>query len=201
MLARVWRQILAVVESLVSWFPGAAGAYLRRAYYRRHLAGLGPNAGLGPGLLVLGPHRIRIGEHFTCWRLCTLAACDDGDIEIGDRVSLNANVYLNACSGGLITIGHDVLIGPNAVFRTSDHVTVDLDRRIRDQGHTSGAIVLEDDVWIGANVTVVGGVRIGRGAVVAAGAVVTKDVEPYSIVGGVPAKLIKRRGQPHTAAG
>ena len=54
-------------------------------------------------------------------------------------------------------------------------------------------IVIEDDVWIGANVTVVGGVRVGRGAVVAAGAVVTKDVEQYAIVGGVPAKLIRYR--------
>jgi galactoside O-acetyltransferase len=135
-----------------------------------------------------------MGSHFTCWRLCTLATCDDGDIEIGDRVSLNANVYLNASGGGRIVVGHDVLVGPNAVFRTSDHVTLDPERPIREQGHAAGVIILEEDVWIAANVTVVGGVRIGRGAVVAAGAVVTADVEPYSVVGGVPARLIKRRG-------
>jgi galactoside O-acetyltransferase len=169
--------------------------HLRRARYGRRFAALGSDADFGPGLLVKGPGRIRVGQGFSCWRLCTLATCDDGDIDIGDRVSLNANVYLNACRGGRIVFGNDVLVGPNAVFRTSDHVTLDPERPIREQGHTAGVIVLEDDVWIAANVTVVGGVRIGRGAVVAAGAVVTADVEPYSVVGGVPARLIKRRGQ------
>jgi len=69
-----------------------------------------------------------------------------------------------------------------------------LNKPIRDQGHRPGEIIVEDDVWLGANVTVIGSVRVGQGAVVAAGAVVTKDVEPYSIVGGVPAKFIKKRG-------
>jgi galactoside O-acetyltransferase len=64
---------------------------------------------------------------------------------------------------------------------------------IRLQGHDAGTIVIEDNVWLAANVTVVGGVRIGRGSVIAAGAVVTSDIEPYSIAGGVPARLIRRR--------
>jgi len=121
-------------------------------------------------------------------------ACDDGFIQFGDRVSFNTNVYINACLGGKISLGNDVLIGPNSVLRASDHVTTDLDRPINQQGHTGGEIIIEDDVWVGGNVTAVGGVRIGKGSVVAAGAVVTHDVEPYTVVGGVPAVFIKKRG-------
>lgn len=121
-------------------------------------------------------------------------ACDDGFIQFGDRVSFNANVYINACLGGRIVLGNDVLIGPNSVLRASDHVTTDLEVPINQQGHTGGEIVIEDDVWLGANVTVTGGVGIGTGSVVAAGAVVIHDVEPYTIVGGVPARFIKHRG-------
>jgi acetyltransferase-like isoleucine patch superfamily enzyme len=76
------------------------------------------------------------------------------------------------------------LVALNVVLRTSDHITTSLDKLIREQGHQPGEIFIEDDVWLGANVIVTGGVRIGQGAVVAAGAVVTDDVEPYSIVGG-----------------
>ena len=61
------------------------------------------------------------------------------------------------------------------------------------QGHLYGEIVIEDDVWIAANCTITPGTRIGHGAVVGAGAVVTRDVEPYAIVGGVPARVIKQR--------
>ena len=130
-----------------------------------------------------------------------MAACTDGELTIGNRVALNANVYINACSGGTIRIGDDVIVGPNVVMRASDHAFDDVTRPMRDQGHTAGVIVIDDDVWLGANVTVVGGVRIGRGAVVAAGAVVSKDVEPYTIVGGVPARLIRRRDQARAGAG
>ena len=66
---------------------------------------------------------------------------------------------------------------------------------MRDQGHVAGVITIESDVWIGANTTIVGGVRVGQGSVVAAGAVVVRDVEPYTIVGGVPARFIKKRGE------
>ena len=165
----------------------------RRAIYGGRFQARPLRPVFGKDLLVLGGARIRLGAHFSCWRLCTLAACADGRIEIGDHVSFNSNVYVNACSGGQIVIGNDVLIGPNVVLRASDHKFDDVTRPIRTQGHNAGTIIIEDDVWLGSNVTVVGGVRIGRGSVVAAGAVVTANVEPYSIVGGVPARLIRKR--------
>ncbi len=170
------------------------GSRWRRFWYARQIV-VGARPSFGKHLLIHVGNRITVGDDFSCWRFCTLAACEDGRIEIGHRVALNANVYLNACSGGTIRIGNDVLIGPNVVMRSSDHAFDDPDIVIRLQRHIPGTITIEDDVWIGANVTVVGGVTIARGAVVAAGAVVTRDVEPGVVVAGVPAKMIKRRGQ------
>ena len=69
----------------------------------------------------------------------------------------------------------------------------DTSRTIKEQGVVRADVVIEDDCWIGCNVTVLSGVTIGRGSIVAAGAVVNKDVPPYSIVGGVPARLLKPR--------
>ena len=196
-LVLLLKELSAWIESIVSWMPGGVGYRCRALWFRRSFGTMGGNATLGPGLQVTGPARIVIGDAFSCWRLCTLAACDDGTVVIGNHVSLNANVYLNAC-GGHIAIGNDVLIGPNVVLRSNDHVVAASDRPIRLQGHVSGRIDIEDDVWVAANVTVVGGVRIGRGAVVAANAVVTRDVAPYTIVGGVPAKPIGLRVAPST---
>jgi len=192
------RELTAWLEAAVTWMPGGLGHRARALWHRRAFGALGQGAILGPGLLVIGPHRIRVGQAFSCWRLCTLAACDDGRLVMGDHVSFNSNVYVNAC-GGEITIGNDVMIGPNVVLRSTDHITDSRDRLIREQGSTAGRIVIEDDVWLAANVTIVGGVRIGRGAVVAANAVVTRDVDPYIIVGGVLAKPIKVRGKPTNA--
>jgi galactoside O-acetyltransferase len=156
---------------------------------------MGAGARVGLGTHFIGPHNIVIGQKFSCWRNCTIAACDDGVIEFGDRVSFNANVYINACIGGRIVLGNDVLVAPNVVMRASDHVFDDVTKPIAEQGHTGREIIVEYDVWLSSNVTVVGGVRIGKGAVVAAGAVVTKDVAPYTVVGGVPARFIKNRGE------
>ena len=187
-------ELASAVEFFVSWFPGASGYRIRRWFLGRRLNCLGEGANIGVGLQIIGSKNITIGEEFSCWRHCTLAACEDGSIEIGDRVKLNANVYINACNGGRIVLGNDVLIAPNVVMRASDHVTTHADIVIAEQGHTPGEIIVEDDVWLGSNVTVVGGVLIGRGAVIAAGSLVTRDVKPYTVVAGVPARFAKKRG-------
>jgi galactoside O-acetyltransferase len=191
--ARAGREVRAHLEGLISALPGGFGVAARGAFHRKRLRALGANPVIGTQLLVHGPQNIEIGDAFSCWRGCTLAACDDGAVVIGDRVSFNANVYINACRGGRIEIGNDVMIGPNTVMRTSDHVTLSTAQPMRLQGHIPAAIVIEPDVWISANVTILGGTRIGTGAVVAAGAVVTHDVASYAIVGGVPARVIKMR--------
>ncbi|MBO5313458.1 MAG: acyltransferase [Clostridia bacterium] len=115
------------------------------------------------------------------------------NITIGNNVSMNR--YTTVTAREPITIGNDVLIGPYVVITSSNHRYEDVNVTINKQGHKDEPIVIEDDVWIGANSIILAGVTIGKGSVVAAGSIVTKDVEPYSVVGGVPAKLIKKRGE------
>ena len=79
------------------------------------------------------------------------------------------------------------------VINSANHVYADPSRTIREQGHSAASIVVGDDVWIGAHAAILAGVTIGNGAVVGAGAVVTHDVAPYTVVAGIPARVIKRR--------
>jgi len=123
------------------------------------------------------------------------------NLSIGDYTSIpkGSTFY---CTIAPLTIGSKVIFGPNPTIITGDH-RIDLvgkyiiDVTDAEKGPEHDApVVIEDDVWCGANVTILKGVTIGRGSVVAAGAVVTKNFPPYSIIGGVPAKLIKMRFTP-----
>lgn len=111
--------------------------------------------------------------------------------KFGKWVFVNHDTTFSTPQG--ITVGDYVMIGPKCLFASVHHSFDDWDKPMIFQHAEIKNIVIEDDVWIGANVTVLGGVRVGRGSVIAAGAVVSRDVEPYSIVGGVPAKLIRHR--------
>ncbi len=107
------------------------------------------------------------------------------------------------CTLAPIMIGKKVIFGPHPTIITGDHRTDIVGKYIMDiEDHDKfenginrydSPVIIEDDVWCGANVTILKGVRIGKGCIVAAGAVVTKSFPPYSIIGGVPAKLIKKR--------
>ncbi|KAK1933799.1 Maltose O-acetyltransferase [Phytophthora citrophthora] len=115
--------------------------------------------------------------------------CDYGyNIRIGDNVQMNFDcVFLDGCP---ITIGDRVMLAPNVQLYTASHP---LDPEERSSGLEIGKpITIEDDVWIGGNATVVPGVTIGRGAVIGAGSVVTKDVPPMCVYAGNPAKFIKK---------
>lgn len=97
---------------------------------------------------------------------------------------------------GPITIGKYVMMGTNCTIYTQNHAYDRTDKPMCQQG--SGPVkpvIVEDDVWIGGGVTILPGVRIGNGSVIGAGAVVTKNVPPYSVVGGNPAQIIKMRKQ------
>lgn len=116
---------------------------------------------------------------------------DGDDIEIGNH----SGIGLNARIQGPLRIGHYVMMGPDVIIYTRGHNLERTDTPMSRQGESDPqAVVIEDDVWIGARVIILPGVRVGRGSVLAAGAVVTKDVPEFSIVGGVPAKPIARRG-------
>ena len=96
--------------------------------------------------------------------------------------------------GSPVSIGNHVMIAPHCVIASGNHDYKQLDKPMRFAGNlTTGPIVIEDNVWIGANVTITDGVRIGRDAVVGANSVVTHDVEPFDIVAGVPARVIGNR--------
>ena len=106
------------------------------------------------------------------------------------------------CTGAPLTIGRKVIFGPKPTIITGDHRIDIIGKFIIDVTDADKLpendlpVMIEDDVWCGANVTILKGVTIGRGSVVAAGAVVTKSFPPYSIIGGVPAKLLKIRFTP-----
>lgn len=92
-----------------------------------------------------------------------------------------------------VYIGNDVQIGPRAMILTGNHNFKNKDIPFRKQGSTSKPVKIDDDVWIGANVTILPGVNVSKGAVIGAGAVVTKDIDSYTVVGGNPAKVIGYR--------
>lgn len=110
-------------------------------------------------------------------------------IKIGQGCFINSGVRFECASGASIEIGNGVQIGPRCAFETMNHSVELIEGKKR--GGFPKSIVIEDKVWLAACVTVLPGVRIGKASVVAAGAVVTKDVPPYTLVGGVPARVIR----------
>ena len=112
-------------------------------------------------------------------------------IEIGDDSTVNP--YCVIQGGGDLVIGNGVRIAAHTCIIPSNHNFKDTTTPIFKQGNSMKGIRISDDVWIGANVTILDGVNIGQGAIIAAGSVVNKDVASYSIVGGIPAKTIKSR--------
>ncbi len=112
------------------------------------------------------------------------------DIVIGNRSGLGKHAHIQ----GPLTIGDDVMMGPEVIIYTKSHDFFDTTIPMIEQGITEPKpVIIEDDVWIGARVIILPGVTISRGAIIGAGAVVTKNVASYDIVGGVPAKVIGNR--------
>jgi acetyltransferase-like isoleucine patch superfamily enzyme len=121
-----------------------------------------------------------------------------GNVRIGHHSSVQAYGNLVGYGGpeetqGRLTIGDNVRIASHAVMIAGDHRFDRIDALIREQGHRLAPITIEDDVWIGSHVVIVAGVTIGHGSVIGAGSVVTRDVPPYSVAVGAPAKVIKDR--------
>ncbi|MGQ9662697.1 MAG: acyltransferase [Kiritimatiellia bacterium] len=115
---------------------------------------------------------------------------DGSEVEIGDNsgIGVNGQVY------GPVRIGNDVMMGPEVVVITRNHCWNRTDVAMRLQGHLPPEpVTIGDDVWIGTRVIILPGVTIGRGAIIGAGAVVTRDVPEYAIVGGNPARVIRFR--------
>lgn len=150
--------------------PGIAGFFLRYAIYKllfKRIASM---------------PCIRTGVRFAFMR----------NIRLGHGVGINANTYVYGRGG--ITFGDNVLVGPGCAIVAGEHDFI-ADAPISQVRSAPKPVVLESDCWIGANAVILPGVTIGCGAVIGAGAVVTKNAEPYGIYAGVPARRIGQRRQ------
>jgi len=150
--------------------------------------------------------RLRVVTRLRGWHYSKLLAHAGENLVISDKVRINKpqmvsvgdNCYLGSGVqlypwNAPITIGNNVLVAAGVRMITRKHVFADIDRPMREQGYSNAPIVIEDDVWIGFQAIILPGVTIGKGSIIGANAVVTKDVAPNSIVGGVPARLIRMR--------
>ena len=144
----------------------------------------------------LSVNGIRLGDNVSIARdsilFCTGVIAQKGaGITIGNRTGIGARAFL-AGQGG-ITIGNDVITGPNIQVFSENHNFYDLSLTIKEQGVTKQAVFIGNNCWLGGGITILAGVTIGDGCVVAAGSVVNKSFPANSIIGGVPAKILKSR--------
>jgi acetyltransferase-like isoleucine patch superfamily enzyme len=188
-------------------------------FYRVQNIELGDNVSISPGCSFISSDdggriilnsRVRLhgGVRIQC-------SGQQGEVLLQDQVMLDRGVDINSCENGQIEIGREAYVapytciaGPGSVYigeycliashcgiYANNHIFTDRSRPITLQGVTTEGIVIEDDCWLGTGVKVLDGVRIGRGCVIGAGAVVTKNIPPYSIAVGIPAKVIGTRGE------
>ncbi len=203
-----------LVFLLVGWVPTLLGIGLRALCYR-FLMRMDGIAAIENNVRIRFADHIRLGRNVYLDHGVYLHACPNG-IEIGDNSFImhgsvlhvynfrdlpHAFIHIGADSligemnvlrgQGGITIGDRVYTAPLVQMLAVNHVFDDPSVPMVDQGITADGIVIEDDVWIGAGAIITDGVRVCKGAIVAAGAVVTTDVPPHTVVGGVPAKVLR----------
>jgi acetyltransferase-like isoleucine patch superfamily enzyme len=136
-------------------------------------------------------NQIIIGDGVALEQGVNIGALNDTCIHIDKQTFIANNVCI--AGPGNIKIGKNCLIAANSGIFANNHLFSDLTTDIAAQGVTREGITIEDDCWLGHGVTVLDGVTIGRGSVIGAGSVVTKNIPPYSVAVGVPAKVIKKR--------
>ncbi len=207
----VWEQAL---QALLGWVPSLIGIGLRAIGYRLMLR-MDGLAAIESGVRLCYANHVRLGKGAYLDRGVYVHACPDGvAIGAGTLVMHGAVLHVYNFRGlphAGIEIGRDCLLGEYSVIRGQggvaigdrvyaspmvqiiavNHVFDDPERSFTEQGITAKGITIEDDVWIGSGAVITDGVHVGRGAVIAAGAVVTSDVPPHTLVGGVPARVIR----------
>lgn len=145
---------------------------------------------------VIGKNKAQIGKG--CKIQPTVIFRQPELITIGDHCSINHNnIFQAGKKKAKIVLGNNVLTAANCMFIAYSHGWDNWEQPIMYQDCYDASIIIEDDVWLGHGVTVTAGVRIGKGSIIGAGAVVNKDIPPYSIAVGVPAKVIKSRLSDH----
>ena len=207
---------------LCAWLapvPGAIGLFLRKLFWPRLFAACGTGVVFGRGIILRHPGRVQLGQQVVLGEGVTLdgrsssveislaigddvmiadhctLSCKEGKLQIGDRVGLGTQAIIQSTQQCSVVIGNDVIIGPSCYVVGGGNYQLDNpDELIRTQDiRADGGCIIEDNVWLGAKVLVLDGADIGHGSVVAAGAVVTREIPPYCICAGVPARIIKHR--------
>jgi len=196
--------------------PGALGYILRKIFYPRLFAKVGRGTVFGRNMTIRHPHKIRIGDRCVIDDLVvldakgesnqgitlgndvilarnTVVSCKGGDIEIGDNSNISLNCMIH--SEKLVKIGPKNLWAAYCyIIGGGKHDFNRTDMPIIQQGSVTDGIVMEEDIWLGADVKVLDGCHIGKGVVIGAGSVVNKDLPDMSIAAGTPAKILKERG-------
>jgi acetyltransferase-like isoleucine patch superfamily enzyme len=193
---------------------------LLRGFIKR--IGFGKSSGImliGKGVLIRHPSKLKVGRNFVAEDYCEIHAHSKRGINMGNKVTIgsfalirptnyyggelgegltvgdNSNIgpYCYIGCSGYVSIGNNVMISPRVSIYAENHNTDRTDIPMKDQGVKRSEVTIADDCWIASHSVILSGVTIGCGSVVAAGSVVTKNVPPFSIVAGVPAKVIKQR--------
>ena len=203
-----------LVTALAGNLPGALGLAARALLYRGLVGRMGRGAVIGRGVLLRHPRRIFIADGALVDDLCvldargsdeglsigegalvsreTILSCKEGAISVGTRVNLGWRCVVSSVGG--VEIGEAALLAGGCYIGGGRYHLADRNRSIAAQGsYSRGPVTIGPGSWIGARAVILDGVRVGEGAVVAAGAVVTDDVAPFTIVGGVPARTIRER--------
>ena len=178
------------------------------------LANMNPKGFIAPSTVIYHPD-LRLGKHVLVGdRVIIYRAEDGGPVQLGDHVAVLRDTAIETGFGGSISIGSttwihprgqinaylgsiyvgsDVSIAPNCAIYSYDHSTAPHRPILEQPLDTKGDIVIDDHAWLGVGVIVLSGVRIGKGAVIGAGSVVTKDIPDYAIAVGNPARVVKMR--------
>ncbi len=189
----VLKELKDWLEFFIRNIPGKLGFFIRGLYYKLRLMNNFENVRFEQGIRIESPNNVKIGSNSYIGLDCKIYASKSSKIIIGSNVTFNSNVMINARGKGKIIIGDNVLIGPNSVLRSNNHVFKNRKIPIINQGMTEGEINVSDDVWICSNSVILPNSKIGKGSIIAAGAVVNSNVEKYSVYGGIPAKFLKNR--------
>lgn len=192
------------LTTLLGMIPTPVGITLRRLLYPLMFSRLDRNSYIQPGCEFFGANRVEIGTTAKILRDVRIQITPNSLLKIGDGVCLDRGVDINTAGEDcLISIGDNALLGPYVCMAGPGHIKIGKNCAIASQsglyannhrvyGLSREGIEIEDNCWLGTGVRVLDGVRIGRGSVIGAGAVVTKDIPPYSVAVGVPAKVIKK---------
>lgn len=171
-------------------FPSEMGGdLLRKKYYKRYF--FHSFFRIPHNVIIDDIKNVKVGISFRVCSSVKIFTENGGVIYFGDNFFANYGCFFSSDNAKII-IGNNCLIGPDVVLINTNHGT-NKNKLIRLQKNISADIIIGNDVWIGAKSVILPGVTIGDGAVVAAGSIVNKDVAPYTIVGGVPVKLLKER--------